>query len=169
MKRFLLFSTTIIIGLFAFTNCSKSDSDSDKNNILSGGVKVKNPSALVGKWINTREDGIEKHDWDSKELEDLYGEVTYLYDDDNRFLVLRSDGTGYVSTYHLFEVGQDGDITWNVSGDKLIFTGYKGEPAEYTVMKLTSTTLVLRWVDYHNKNDYNIDIHTFKKATDNDY
>lgn len=147
MKKYLKFMAYAMIAIFGLTFVSCSSDDDDSSNI--------DKSKLVGKWINTRIDWIDK-----REAEPW----SCTYNDDNRYLILNSDGTGSVLPYNLFENEIRGTFQWNISGNKLTMFESDGDKDVYIVSSLTNNELVLRWEDGPNT-----EISTFKKAVDTEY
>ena len=143
MKKSFKFMAFAMIAVFslAFVSCSDDDDDIDK-------------AQLVGKWINT------KVEWKDSESSD-----SETYDDDRRYLILDSDGTGMVNPDNLFENEIDDIFNWKVSGNKLTILESDGDKEVYKITRITNNELVLRWDD--NEDGYTVvEIHTFKKAVD---
>ena len=143
-KNYLFGLLALVMGMFVFFSCS-SDDDDDIDT-----------SSLVGKWINTKIDWNESGELDSQ-----------TYNDVNRYIVLRRDGTGEVSPYNLFEDEKRDAFKWHVSENKLVIKESDGDVEEYIVVKITDTELVLRWED-RDDDSYFIETHTFRKQVDTD-
>lgn len=150
MKK-LFYGLTLALCLFTYSGCSSSDDDDFEDPELGipygKGVQV-NAENLVGKWICV------KIEWDEDGERD---EETYS--DERKYLVLDKDGSGYIWPYNLFEDEKRSAFTWTVSGNTI----HISDNSDYEVKVLTTSALVLEWID---KDEYGYlkETHTFKKS-----
>jgi len=135
MKNLKPFIIASVIILFALTSCSKENGTAESVTL-----------DIVGNWYCTSQQWTEDGETDFKEYE-----PSQEYS-----MTFNIDGTGRLRTGidELFEIGRSQDFTWYIykSGKKsIVHTDiYDGE--EYTIDKLTSSSLVMTWTD----EDYSI-------------
>ena len=141
IKNKYYFFWLILSVTLAMAGCSSGD---DEVTGLSDGQ----PEVLVGKWICTQIEADEN------------GEVDVINpNSQNYYLLLNQDGSAMVRPANLFEDEKRGNVTWKVSGDKLLFN----DGSEYTIKRANGEELVLEWLDYWDDDDYLKEVHTFKK------
>ena len=67
---------------------------------------------------------------------------------ENNYMILNADYTCEIYPYNLFEAEKRGEIEWCLDGtSKIIF----GDNSTYIIMNLTSSSLILGWVDHQSK------------------
>ena len=141
---------TLVSCLFAFNGCSSSSDggfeDPELGIPYGEGVSV-NLDNLVGTWVCV------KIEWDEDGEKDVE-----TFSDGRKYMVLAEDGTGYINPYNLFEDEKHGAFTWTVSDNALHFSDH----SDYTVKVLTTSALVLEWIDA-DEYGYLKETHTFKK------
>lgn len=139
MKHFCYLSMLIIMA--AVSGCGGDDDDNVE------GLSDGNPASLVGTWICTQ---IE---------DDEDGEIDIITPNNfNYYMLLNENGSARINPANLFEDEKRGNITWKVSGKKLLFS----DNSEYTIKRLTPYDLVLEWID-EDEDGYLRQTHTFNK------
>ena len=134
----------MLLMMVASVSCSSSDDD-DITGLSDG-----NPEILVGKWICTQIEVDEEGDVD-----------IITPKGSNYYLQLNENGTAIVSPANLFEDEKRGNVKWNVSGKRLLFS----DKSEYAIRQLTSDRLVLEWIDEWEDSGYLRETHTFRKES----
>lgn len=100
---------------------------------------------LIGKWILTKYTFI--------------GESSDTYDEeDNYYVEFFPDFTAKIHPYYLFEA-EKGNSSWTLVGTSIIMFD-NDEDDSYSIMQLTSSSLVLGWLEDGKV----VEITTFKKA-----
>ena len=140
---------TYLIGILLLTMTFGCGGDDDNIEGLSDG----NPASLVGKWICTQIEIDEEGDVD-----------IITPKGNNYYLQLNENGSAKVQPANLFEDEKRGNVTWKVSGKKLLFS----DNSEYTIKQLSSDHLVLEWIDEWEDGGYLRETHTFKKEIKED-
>lgn len=140
MKMLKSFGIVSVIILFALASCSKEDGGMENGSVENVTLDI------IGDWYCTSQKWTEAGETDFEEYEPSETYSMSFY----------SNGTGRLraGSDELFEIGSNQDFTWHInkSGKKsIVHTDIYGGN-DYTIDKLTSTSLVMTWTD----EDYSI-------------